>query len=70
MESTKERDILLTLFDLGRQVASVIELDELLPQWPEPWKEYVGNDEGCDYQTCINQNEDSARNHASRPVIK
>jgi sigma-B regulation protein RsbU (phosphoserine phosphatase) len=33
--SLNERDILLTLFDLGRQVASVIELDELLPQIPE-----------------------------------
>lgn len=30
-----ERDILLTLFDLGRQVASVIDLDELLQQIPE-----------------------------------
>ncbi|MDA1305646.1 MAG: GAF domain-containing protein [Acidobacteria bacterium] len=30
-----ERDILLTLFDLGRQVASVIELDELLQKIPE-----------------------------------
>jgi phosphoserine phosphatase RsbU/P len=29
-----ERDILLTLFDLGRQVASVIEFDELLHQIP------------------------------------
>jgi sigma-B regulation protein RsbU (phosphoserine phosphatase) len=29
-----ERDILLTLFDLGRQVVSVIDLDELLPQIP------------------------------------
>jgi sigma-B regulation protein RsbU (phosphoserine phosphatase) len=29
-----ERDILLTLFDLGRQVASVIEIDELLQQIP------------------------------------
>jgi phosphoserine phosphatase RsbU/P len=33
--SLSERDILLTLFDLGRQVASVIEFDELLPQIPE-----------------------------------
>jgi sigma-B regulation protein RsbU (phosphoserine phosphatase) len=33
--STDERDILLTLFDLGRKVASVIELDELLPRIPE-----------------------------------
>jgi sigma-B regulation protein RsbU (phosphoserine phosphatase) len=32
--ASSERDILLTLFDLGRQVASVIELDELLPQLP------------------------------------
>ena len=31
---SSERDILLTLFDLGRQVASVIDLDELLPQDP------------------------------------
>jgi len=30
-----ERDILLTLFDLGRQVASVIDLDELLQKIPE-----------------------------------
>jgi len=30
-----EREILLTLFDLGRQVASVIELDELLQQIPD-----------------------------------
>ncbi len=30
-----ERDILLTLFDLGRKVASVIDLDELLPRIPE-----------------------------------
>ena len=30
-----ERDILLTLFDLGRTVTSVIELDELLPKSPE-----------------------------------
>ncbi|HYN10782.1 MAG TPA: GAF domain-containing protein [Vicinamibacterales bacterium] len=30
-----ERDILLTLFDLGRQVASVIEFDELLHQIPD-----------------------------------
>jgi sigma-B regulation protein RsbU (phosphoserine phosphatase) len=29
-----EREILLTLFDLGRQVASVIDIDELLPQIP------------------------------------
>src|SRR3972149_122816 len=32
---THERDILLTLFDLGRQVASVIDLDELLQRIPE-----------------------------------
>jgi sigma-B regulation protein RsbU (phosphoserine phosphatase) len=30
-----ERDILLTLFDLGRQVASVIEFDELVQRIPE-----------------------------------
>lgn len=30
-----ERDILLTLFDLGRQVAAVIDLDELLQKIPE-----------------------------------
>jgi sigma-B regulation protein RsbU (phosphoserine phosphatase) len=30
-----EGDILLTLFDLGRKVASVIDLDELLPRIPE-----------------------------------
>lgn len=33
--SGDERDILLTLFELGRKVASVIELDELLPRIPE-----------------------------------
>jgi sigma-B regulation protein RsbU (phosphoserine phosphatase) len=33
--SLSERDILLTLFDLGRQVASVIEFDELLQKIPE-----------------------------------
>ncbi len=33
--SGNERDILLTLFDLGRKIASVIELDELLPRIPE-----------------------------------
>ena len=33
--ASSERDILLTLMDLGRQVASVIELDELLPRIPE-----------------------------------
>jgi sigma-B regulation protein RsbU (phosphoserine phosphatase) len=30
-----EREILLTLFDLGRKVASVIDIDELLPRIPE-----------------------------------
>ena len=30
-----EREVLLTLFDLGRQVTSVINLDELLPRIPE-----------------------------------
>jgi sigma-B regulation protein RsbU (phosphoserine phosphatase) len=30
-----EREILLTLFDLGRQVASVIDFDELLPRIPD-----------------------------------
>jgi sigma-B regulation protein RsbU (phosphoserine phosphatase) len=30
-----ERDVLLTLFDLGRQVASVVELDELLQKIPD-----------------------------------
>ncbi len=30
-----DRDILLTLFDLGRKVASVVDLDELLPKIPE-----------------------------------
>ncbi len=30
-----EREILLTLFDLGRQVASVLDIDELLPKIPE-----------------------------------
>ena len=30
-----EREILLTLFDLGRQVASVIDIEELLPKIPE-----------------------------------
>jgi sigma-B regulation protein RsbU (phosphoserine phosphatase) len=33
--SSSERDILLTLFDLGRQVASVVEVDELLHRIPE-----------------------------------
>ena len=32
---SSERDILLTLFDLGRQVASVIDLDELLQRIPD-----------------------------------
>src|SRR5262245_9441942 len=32
--ASDERDILLTLFDLGRQVASVVELDELLERLP------------------------------------
>jgi sigma-B regulation protein RsbU (phosphoserine phosphatase) len=32
---SNERDILLTLFDLGRQVASVLDLDELLARIPE-----------------------------------
>ena len=31
---SSERDILITLFDMGRQVASVIELDELLERMP------------------------------------
>ena len=30
-----EREILLTLFDLGRQVASVLDIDELLQKIPE-----------------------------------
>jgi sigma-B regulation protein RsbU (phosphoserine phosphatase) len=34
-EGSSERDILITLFDMGRQVASVIELDELLERVPE-----------------------------------
>ena len=33
--TSHEQDVLLTLFDLGRQVASVIELDELLQRIPE-----------------------------------
>ena len=33
--NSSERDILLTLFDLGRQVASVVEVDELLQRIPE-----------------------------------
>jgi len=32
---TNERDVLLTLFDLGRQVASVVDLDELLQKIPD-----------------------------------
>jgi sigma-B regulation protein RsbU (phosphoserine phosphatase) len=35
MLPVNERDILLTLFDLGRKVTSVIDLDELLPRIPE-----------------------------------
>src|SRR5436190_11478751 len=34
-EAASESDTLLTLFDMGRQVASVIELDELLEKMPE-----------------------------------
>lgn len=33
--SGAERDILITLFDLGRKVTSVLDLDELLPRIPE-----------------------------------
>ena len=33
-DGSSERDVLLTLFDLGRQMASVIELDELLAALP------------------------------------
>jgi sigma-B regulation protein RsbU (phosphoserine phosphatase) len=33
--NSNERDILLTLFDLGRQVASVVEIDELLKRIPD-----------------------------------
>jgi len=33
--SLNEHDILLTLFDLGRQVASVVDFDELLPKIPQ-----------------------------------
>ncbi len=33
-DGSSERDVLLTLFDMGRQVASVIELDELLDAMP------------------------------------
>src|SRR5687768_1517460 len=32
---THERDVLLTLFDLGRQVASMVDLDELLQKIPD-----------------------------------
>ena len=32
VSALNEREILLTLFDLGRQVASVIDINELLPQ--------------------------------------
>jgi sigma-B regulation protein RsbU (phosphoserine phosphatase) len=35
VEPATEHDVLLTLFDLGRQVTSVLELDELLPKIPE-----------------------------------
>src|ERR1044071_4502286 len=35
LDGSSERDILLTLFDLGRQVASVIDVDELLQRIPE-----------------------------------
>jgi sigma-B regulation protein RsbU (phosphoserine phosphatase) len=34
-DAATERDVLLTLFDMGRQVASVVELDELLERVPE-----------------------------------
>jgi sigma-B regulation protein RsbU (phosphoserine phosphatase) len=33
--SGTDRDILLTLFDLGRKIASVIDLEELLPKIPD-----------------------------------
>ncbi len=33
--ASSERDILLTLFDLGRQVASVVDLNQLLGRMPE-----------------------------------
>jgi len=33
--AASEHDVLLTLFDLGRQVTSVLELSELLPKIPE-----------------------------------
>src|SRR5262245_13283073 len=35
VSSSSERDIVMTLFDLGRKVTSVIDLDELLPKIPE-----------------------------------
>ena len=35
VSSNSERDIVMTLFDLGRKVASVLDLDELLPRIPE-----------------------------------
>jgi len=34
-QSASEHDVLLTLFDLGRQVTSMLEFDELLPKIPE-----------------------------------
>ncbi|MEX2272287.1 MAG: GAF domain-containing protein [Vicinamibacterales bacterium] len=34
-EPVTEHEVLLTLFDLGRQVTSVLELEELLPKIPE-----------------------------------
>ena len=34
-EPVSEHDVLLTLFDLGRQVTSVLELQELLPKIPQ-----------------------------------
>ncbi|MDQ3068494.1 MAG: GAF domain-containing protein [Acidobacteriota bacterium] len=34
-ESATEHEVLLTLFDLGRRVTSVLELNELLPKIPE-----------------------------------
>jgi len=39
--SSSERDIVMTLFDLGRKVTSVIDLDELLPKIPELIKRLV-----------------------------
>src|SRR5262245_26875299 len=35
LPSDSEHEILLTLFDLGRKIASVIDLDELLAKIPE-----------------------------------